>query len=453
MYKLPTVVYVIAEQFAKEGYSFWLVGGFVRDLLRGEYPHDIDVTTNARPDEIKRILKQFTDSIYTIGEKYGTIGTKMGGVDMEITTYRSDVYSEGSRKPEVDFSDFLDDDLSRRDFTINAIAMSADGEIHDPFMGQKDLREKTIRAVGDINQRLKDDPLRILRAVRFSSKFKFFVDIALVNGMRRNAHLLNTLSSERVADELSKILLLDKPSISFSLMRDTRTLDIILPEIADLLVVNQEGPYHNKNVFYHTMAVLNAAPAALDLRLAALFHDAGKAFTKTVDEDGVSHFYGHEDYSASIAYDVLKRLRFPTDTIRTVCKLVRNHMRVHSLSRYQHGSKAVRRLIRDMGGDIARLLELGEADVKGHANPDLEPIKRLRYEINMELLNTPTLEEPLSPVNGNQLMAYFGKMPGPWIGKVQQELTQAVVDGTLDPENIDEAMKIAERVVIHGGTT
>lgn len=283
---VPAPLSRLGEAFREAGRELYLVGGYVRDALCGSAGIDVDATTDARPKEIKTLLRPHADSLWTVGERFGTIGAGVGGYKVEVTTYRSDLYTEGSRHPEVTFGDTLEEDLARRDFTINAIAADAvSGEIHDPFEGRRDLEAGVIRPVGDPLERMRDDPLRMLRAVRFETTLStpekpFAMTPELERAIRENAHWLESISAERIREEFEKILLSEN-NVDRGLRALVRLglMPYIVPEFMETVDVEQEADFHHKDVFEHTLIVTRNVEPDPILRKAAFFHDIGKPRT------------------------------------------------------------------------------------------------------------------------------------------------------------------------------
>ncbi len=489
----------LGEAFAEKGHELYLVGGYVRDvLLVGESKKDVDATTWARPQEIKGILRPLAEHLWTMGERFGTIGAKVGIYDVEVTTYRSDLYTEGSRHPEVTFGESLRDDLARRDFTINAIAASADtGEIHDPFGGRKDLSLGVIRAVGEPLDRMRDDPLRMLRAVRFettltTSERPFAITSELEAAIRENAHWLESISAERIREEFEKILVSPNAANGLRALVRLGLMPYIVPEFMETLAVEQDTEFHHKDVFEHTLIVVSNIEWDPDLsdwqfsilRKAAFFHDIGKPRTlvyehrctycghkstqKTAGEEECElcggrtlpkkiHFYGHENVGAHIAKKAMKRLAYPRDDADAVAHLVSNHMRPmgYAVGRDPWSDSAVRRFVRDTylerGGrvlaDVDMLLKLARADITGSA-PRRRQIAVTSWESLKdrvdEVRSEDAIEKLESPLDGNQLMQLFGRGPGRWIKPLKDHLEGEVVEGRLGKDDTERATKLAK---------
>ena len=440
----------LAAVFSEAGRSLYLVGGPVRDLLLGRVSHDLDFTTDARPPEIKTLLRRAgADSIFAIGEKFGTIGGIFGEDLIEITTYRSEEYEPGSRKPKVEFGDSLAGDLSRRDFTINAVALDVRiGDLTDPFDGRADLKARQIRAVGVAEDRFAEDPLRLLSGVRLAVQLAFEIEPVTKRAIVECAATLATISRERVAQEMAKILTSRLPGLGIRLLSDLGLMQQIIPEVLAMRGMHQDASYHHKDVFEHTVQVVDQTPARLVARWAALLHDIAKPRTRTVD-DGVVHFYGHDYLGDQMSRKILQGLRLDRDTVEQVGKLVAMHQRANS---YEDDwtDGAVRRFIREAGDVLEDLLDLSAADVTSKRQERRraadervtalrERIERIRAEEEVEKLD--------SPLDGNELMALFGRGPGPWIKPVKERLLAAVLDGELAPDDKEGATRLALEVM------
>ncbi|MDE3229822.1 MAG: HD domain-containing protein, partial [Chloroflexota bacterium] len=470
----------LAEHFRAQGYDLYMVGGCVRDLLmRRDGSKDTDLTTNARPDAIKRLaaLTAPTD-VLTVGETFGTIalrykrpaaetpeapdqrprepefssllGNHPPDMDVvEITTYRSDVYRPDSRKPEVRFGDSLEGDLLRRDFTINAMARDAlSSEIIDPWGGREDLERKLIRAVGDDPpRRFDEDPLRMLRAVRFAAQFGFEIERATAEAIQRQASTLTKISNERIRDELTKALTSPRPDLALRLLVNLGLAPYTLPEVLELRGVSQ-APAHSKDVYEHVLRVVAGTAPRPGLRWAALLHDIAKPRTYSM-ENGKVHFYGHEDVGAVMARDILRRLRFDRPFIEFVSRLVKMHMRANSyLPDWTDG--AVRRLMFEAGEALPDLLDLSRADITSYRPEKVaRAVARVNeMEARCEWLRQEAERVPIkSPLDGNDLMALFTREPGPWLRVVKDRLLGLVIDGELAPDDRERAEVIARETL------
>ncbi|MCC6179236.1 MAG: HD domain-containing protein [Chloroflexi bacterium] len=427
-------VSALTDTFAQAGRSLYLVGGPVRDLLLGRPLSDLDFTTDARPPQIKSLVRLAgADSIFTIGEKFGTIGGVFGEIVVEITTYRSEEYEPGSRKPRVEFGDSLDGDLSRRDFTINAMALDPrTGAIVDPFDGQTTLRARRIATVGKAEDRFSEDPLRLLRGVRLAAQLAFEIDRPTRRAIVAHAEMLGTISRERIAQEIDKILVSRLPGLGIRLLTDLGLMPYIIPEVLAMRGMTQDASYHHKDVYDHTIQVLDKTAPELTLRWAALLHDIAKPRTRSID-DGVVHFYGHEAVGAQMARRILADLRQDKHTIEHVAALVALHQRANA---YEDDwtDGAVRRFIREAGDVLDDLLALSAADVTSR-RPERQRTAAARVEALRariaEIRAREEVEKLSSPLDGNELMALFGRGPGPWIKPVKDRLLAAVLDGAL----------------------
>lgn len=443
---------ILTERFAKAGKELYLVGGSVRDRLLKRPSPDLDFATDATPQETEAILSQpwppgVRVAIYKVGERYGTIGAVIDGQRVEITTYRGETYRD-SRKPEVEFIRSLQDDLARRDFTINAMAMSADGKVIDPFGGRSDLAGRYIRAVGDPVERFKEDPLRMMRAVRFACQLGFEIERATFFAMSRKARLLQKISWERKAEEMTKILLSPRPSEGLKLLYNSFLLDYVIPELLPMIGLQQRGDYHHKDVWRHTLQVVDNTEPDLTLRWAATLHDIAKPVTKSV-EDGEVHFFGHEVVGAEMARQVLTRLRYPSDLIERVAKLVRMHQRIN-LYESDWTVGAVRRFVLEAGEVLPMLFALSRADITSQRETRVAARMALVRELEQrveQLRREEETEKIESPLDGNELMAIFGRPPGPWIREVKERLLNAVLDGEIAPDDKAGAEAIAREMM------
>lgn len=431
--------------FKEANYSLFEVGGHLRDELLGRESHDIDMATDALPDVTMRILNSagFT-KIYTVGIEYGTVGVHVGNQTIEITTFRGEVYPTASRKPQVTFGKLLIEDLSRRDFTINAMARDAlTGEVFDPFGGCEDLKRRVVRCVGCDDCRFGEDPLRMLRAVRFACQLGF--ELKVVIGHPED---LERISAERIREELNKILLSPVPARGVDVLVNTGLMQYIIPELYGLIELSQ-GKNHIKDAYEHTLNVLNKGAARdpgdadrLIFRMACLLHDIGKQHTYTQVGNDV-HFYDHQTIGAIMARDILKRLAYTNDEIERVSKLVECHMMPLQMRKIDLTKRVVRRYIRNVGSvNLGMLFDLNVCDVRSTKNDRVDFLEYLRRLVDEVLLEQP--EVMCSPLNGNEIMASLHLGPGRTVGLVKDYLTNMVIDGTLAPDDKLGAVVAAE---------
>lgn len=419
---IPEKARVIFDLLEKNGYECFLVGGCVRDMLMGKEPHDIDITTDATPDEVKKVFADF--HTLDIGIKHGTVTVMNEGEPIEITTYRKEsIYSDGRHPDSVSFSRHINDDLSRRDFTSNAIAYSDKSGIVDPFGGIADIENKTLRCVGDPTERFKEDSLRILRALRFASVLGFNIEKETEKAMFNCRELINIVSPERIFAEISKLICGKNAGERVSRYSDI--LAVALPEIKDMKGFQQHNYHHIYDVLNHTAKVVDSVYPAVDLRFAALFHDCGKPDCFSIDENGVGHFYSHASISAHKANEALQRLRCDNATKDKVVKLVKIHD-----TPIEPDSKTVKKKLQKYGEEIFfDLIKLQRADNMGLAPEflyrqetydQLEEIARLIIEEN-QCFSLRDLA-----VNGRDMINLGLK--GKDIGTVLDELLKAVIE-------------------------
>ncbi len=443
---------ILSDRFQKAGRELFLVGGSVRDRMLRRSSPDLDFATDATPPETEAILSQPWPrgthlAIYKIGEKFGTIGAVIDGQRVEITTYRGETYQE-TRKPEVQFLRSLEEDLARRDFTINAMAMDASGKIIDPFGGRSDLAGKYLRAVGNPEDRFNEDPLRMLRAIRFACQLGFEIERDSYAAMIRKARSLQRISWERKAEEMNKILLSPRPAEGLKLLYNSYLLDQVIPELLPMIGLQQRGDYHHKDVWRHTLQVVENTEADLTLRWAATLHDIAKPNTKSV-EGGEVHFIGHEILGADMARHVLLRLRLSAELVERVTKLVRMHQRIN-LYESDWTTGAVRRFVREAGEELPLLFALSKADITSQREAKvaarLALVRELEERVEQLRLEEET-EKITSPLDGNELMAIFGRPPGPWIREVKERLLNAVLDGEIAPDDKTAAEALAREAM------
>jgi len=443
----------LGDAFAQHGAELYLVGGSVRDLLLGQPVTDLDFATSAEPELTKAAgAAAGADSVYTVGEQFGTVGFVFDGVSVEITTYREEHYPTPDRRPKVRLGTDLVGDLSRRDFTINAIAVDArDGTVHDPFGGLDDLERRIIRAVGDPKARFAEDPLRILRAARFAAQLDFRVDRRTLAAMRAMGPQLERISRERIAAELNRLLIAPAAARGLALLHETDLLRWVLPEVVPM--AEDTGAGRHKDIWLHTLRVVEQSPPRLAVRWAALLHDAAKPMTRSVDARGEVHFFGHERVGADLARKALRRLKQERALIDRVAGLVEMHLRPASYDSTWTDS-AVRRLMLEAGDLWDDLLDLAAADVtSARAHRQREAARRIAAlrEHARRLEEEHALAQLQSPLDGHELMAMFGRPPGRWIGEVKDHLRELVIDGVLAPDDKEGARAEALRWMAEHG--
>ena len=419
----------LADQFQRAGYRLALVGGPVRDAILGRLGNDLDFTTNALPEVSKKILKGWAEKTWDTGIAFGTVAGIRGETTVEVTTYRCENYEIDSRKPEVQFGQSIEGDLSRRDFTVNAMALELTlGEplFIDPFDGLKDLGKKILRTPGSAESSFSDDPLRMLRAARFVSQLNFTVDESVITAMKNLAGRLSIISAERIRDEITKLLLSDNPRAGITMLVETGLAEIVLPEIPKLRLEVDEH-HHHKDVYEHSLTVLEQAIALEDrlgganltIRLAALLHDIGKPKTRALIEGGGVSFHHHEVVGARLTKERLKALRFNSDLISDVSTLVALHLRFHGYGEGEWSDSAVRRYVRDAGELLTHLHILTRADctTRNKRKADALAATYQSLEDRIALLME---EEELSKIrpdlDGGEVMALLAVRPSAVVG-------------------------------------
>ena len=362
----------LAQAFSAKGFTLALVGGPVRDAILGRLGNDLDFTTNALPHDTKKILQEWAENIWETGITFGTVAGKRGDTTVEVTTYRNERYDPDSRKPEVEYGTEILGDLSRRDFTVNAMALELTGdapEFLDPFNGLQDLSKRVLRTPGRASDSFCDDPLRMMRAARFASQLDFEIDPGVLVSIKDLAHRIAIVSAERVRDEFIKILMSPDPRMGITILVDTGLADIVIPEIPKLRLEVDEH-HHHKDVYEHSITVLEQAMVQesrlggpnLIIRLAALLHDIGKPKTRNFIDGGGVSFHHHEVVGARLAKKRLQELRFDTHTVEAVETLTALHLRFHGYGDGEWSDSAVRRYVRDAGGLLTHLHVLTRAD-------------------------------------------------------------------------------------------
>jgi poly(A) polymerase len=414
---------------ADRGAKAWVVGGYVRDHLLGRAQPDLDVVVEE--GGARQLAERFAD-LAGAGppvtfERYGTAQVTLPGHLVEFVSARSESYASDSRKPDVRPAT-LEEDLRRRDFTINTLLMDFGGEIQDRLgTARADLEARILRTPADPIQTFTDDPLRMLRAVRFAAQLGFELAPDLLPAMRQLSGRLAppVVSVERITDELCKMLESERPKLALELLDSGGLLEVVLPEVTACKGVEQGG-YHTHDVFGHTLLAVEHSPPDLVVRLAVLLHDVGKPMTATAD----GAFTGHEEVGAGIARAALERLRFPQRDIDAVVTLVRLHLRpVYYRSEWSEG--AVRRLARDAGPQIERLLALARADIAASAYPEPEKLDELAARLATVLAEQPT--RMAAPIDGEDIMRVRGLAPGPEVGRIKERLGELIMDGEIEP--------------------
>ncbi len=451
--RLPGWVSRLAQEFHSSGKDFYIVGGALRDQLLGRESREWDAATDAEPDISIALLKQAgAKSVGTIGKRFGTITATFNNEPIEITTYRSEQYAPDHRQPTVRFGTSLEDDLSRRDFTVNALAYNPLTErLIDTVGGQEDLRAKQIRAVGNAGERFHEDPLRMLRAVRFACELDFAVDRQTFQAIIREKERFAILSVERVQQEFNKILLSAKPSNGIELLRESGLIAYILPELLPSIDLEFD-PREHKDIYHHILQVLDNTPPKLELRWCALLHDIAKPLTRK-KIGGEYHFLGHEVVGAKMAKQILGRLRYPNDFIAYVAKLAYLHQRIpNDTGDWTDG--AVRRFVRDAGVALDDLFTFAEADSTGKNERKNEMYRARRTKLReriTELEKQAEIAKIKSPLSGEELMKLFHRPAGPWIKPIKEELLRLTIEGELHEGDKERAATIAKSLI--GGNT
>lgn len=427
----------LARRLTGAGAEVFLVGGSVRDALLDRPLGDVDLATSARPDEIEAAVSGFADDVWLQGKRFGTVGCRIDGIEIEITTFRADVYRPESRRPEVEFADDIETDLSRRDFTMNAMALALpEPTLVDPFDGATDLAGKRLRTPLAPQVSFADDPLRMLRAARFIAAYGLAPDPELVAAVEAMRGRLEIVSAERIRDELSKLLVVDDPSPGLWFLTTTELSDEFLPEL-NAMQLEQDPIHHHKDVLAHTIAVVAKTRPELRVRLAALLHDVGKPKTRSFANGGVS-FHHHEVVGARMAEERLRALRYPNDLIQDVTQLVYLHLRIHT---YAMGwtDKAVRRYARDAGPLLDDLNHLQRCDCTTRNQRKADALARRMDELEarIEVLGEQEeLDAIRPPLDGRAVMEFLGIGPGPIVGEALDFLLEARLDeGPISEED------------------
>ncbi|MEW2530751.1 CCA tRNA nucleotidyltransferase [Streptomyces sp. NPDC047071] len=431
----------LARRFQEAGFSLALVGGSVRDALLGRLGNDLDFTTDARPEDVLKIVRPWADAVWEVGIAFGTVGcqkdARVDGVEqrfeIEVTTYRSEAYDRTSRKPEVSYGDSIEDDLVRRDFTVNAMAVALpEKEFIDPHGGLDDLAERVLRTPGTPEESFSDDPLRMMRAARFAAQLDFEVAPDVVAAMTAMAERIEIVSAERVRDELNKLILAAHPRKGLALLVDTGLAAHVLPELPALRLERDEHHRH-KDVYDHTLIVLEQAMALetdgpdLTLRLAALLHDIGKPKTRRFETDGRVSFHHHEVVGAKMTRKRMTALKYSNELVKDVSRLVELHLRFHGYGTGEWTDSAVRRYVRDAGPLLERLHKLTRSDCTTRNKRKANALSRAYDGLEERIARLQEQEEldAIRPdLDGNEIMEVLNVGPGPVIGQAYKFLLE-----------------------------
>lgn len=444
----------LADAYKQAGFRLALVGGSVRDAIIGRLGNDLDFTTNAPPQESKKILGRWAENVWDTGIEFGTVIGRRGDTTVEVTTYRSESYEADSRKPDVQYGQSLEGDLSRRDFTVNAMALELTQGAPifvDPHGGLKDLGLRTIRTPGKAEQSFSDDPLRMMRAARFASQLDFAVADDVLQAMRDMAGRISIISAERVRDEFIKILMSNNPRTGITMLVEVGLADIVLPEIPKLKLEIDEH-HHHKDVYEHSLTVLEQAIAHEDrlggpnliIRLASLLHDIGKPKTRNLIQGGGVSFHHHEVVGARLAKERLKKLRFDGDTVDDVATLISLHLRFHGYGQGEWTDSAVRRYVRDAGPLLTHLHVLTRADCTTRNKRKADALSSI-YDSLEERIDELMQKEELSKIrpdlDGQQVMTLLGIKPSAVVGSALDFLLELRIEnGPLGQERAEEEL-------------
>ncbi|MFH8367961.1 CCA tRNA nucleotidyltransferase [Streptomyces sp. NPDC018031] len=450
----------LARRFQEAGFTLALVGGSVRDALLGRLGNDLDFTTDARPEDVLRIVRPWADALWEVGIAFGTVGCRKkapGGdaavqdYQIEITTYRSEAYDRTSRKPEVSYGDSIEQDLARRDFTVNAMAVALpQKEFIDPHNGLEDLAARVLRTPGTPEESFSDDPLRMMRAARFAAQLDFEVAPEVVEAMTAMADRIDIVSAERVRDEFNKLVLAAMPRKGLRLLVDTRLADRVLPELPALRLERDEHHRH-KDVYEHTLIVLEQAIGLEDegpdlvLRLAALLHDIGKPKTRRFEKDGRVSFHHHEVVGAKMTKFRMTKLKYSNELVKDVSRLVELHLRFHGYGTGEWTDSAVRRYVRDAGPLLERLHKLTRSDCTTRNKRKANALARAYDGLEERIARLQEQEEldAIRPdLDGNEIMEILGLGPGPEVGKAYKHLLELRLEhGPMERDAAVAALK------------
>ena len=444
----------LAIAFKAAGFKLALVGGPVRDAILGRLGNDLDFTTDAHPKDCEKILNKWADSVWDIGAAFGTVAGKKGDITVEITTYRSESYNLDSRKPNVEFGKTIEADLSRRDFTINAMALELTTDeptFIDLYNGVSDLQNKLIKTPGKPEDSFSDDPLRMMRAARFMSQLNFEIDPAVITAIKSMTARLEIISAERIRDEFIKIIMSDNPRLGITLLVETGLAEIFLPEIPKLKLEIDEH-HHHKDVYEHSLTVLEQAIALearlggpnLTLRLAALLHDIGKPKTKELIAGGGVSFHHHEVVGARMGKERMKKLRFDNHIIKDVAQLIFLHLRFHGYGNGEWTDSAVRRYVRDADELLTHLHLLTRADCTTRNQKKAEGLAKTYDQLEARialLMEQEELNKIRPDLSGEQIMEILSIKPSPAVGKAYDFLLELRLEhGPLGEEKAKEEL-------------
>ncbi|WP_375546672.1 CCA tRNA nucleotidyltransferase [Streptomyces gossypii] len=454
----------LARRFQRAGHSLALVGGSVRDALLGRLGNDLDFTTDAHPADVLELVRPWADAVWDVGIAFGTVGCKKysaaggaggagaeAGFDIEITTYRSEAYDRTSRKPEVSYGDSIGQDLARRDFTVNAMAVALPDKVFiDPHGGLEDLARRVLRTPGTPEESFSDDPLRMMRAARFAAQLDFTVADDVVAAMKEMADRIDIVSAERVRDEFNKLLLAPHPRKGLRLLVDSGLAERMLPELPALRLERDEHHRH-KDVYEHSLIVLEQAVDLeeggpdLTLRLAALLHDIGKPRTRRFEKDGRVSFHHHEVVGAKMTRKRMTALKYSNELVRDVSRLVELHLRFHGYGTGEWTDSAVRRYVRDAGPLLGRLHKLTRSDCTTRNKRKASALSRAYDGLEERIARLEEQEEleAIRPdLNGNDIMQILETGPGPVVGKAYQHLLELRLEhGPMSREAAAAALK------------
>jgi len=454
---LPSVIFDLADRFVTAGHELSLVGGPVRDLYLGRVSPDLDFTTSARPEETIKVISGWADNIWDVGREFGTIALKKGEHTLEVTTYRADAYDKESRKPIVAFGDNLHDDLFRRDFTMNSMALRLpDLELVDPFDGVSSLKDQSIRTPGAPDISFSDDPLRMMRAARFASQLQIEVSAEVRRAMSEMTERIDIISAERVRDELVKLINGADPRAGINLLVETGLADKVLPEVSALRLEIDEHHRH-KDVYQHSLTVLEQAVELetdqdgpvpgpnFVLRFAALMHDIGKPATRKFEPSGAVSFRHHDMVGSKLVKARMRALRFDKETTKAVARLVELHMRFYGYGDAGWTDSAVRRYVTDAGDLLEHLHRLTRSDVTTRNRKKADRLAFAYDDLEARIAQIAEQEELKSirpDLDGQQIMALLGIKPGPVVGRAYNFLLELRLDeGPLGEEAAVEQLR------------